>query len=277
MDLYNLTAFECSKIITQKYSTSFTLGIKTLYKKFHFPIYAIYGFVRCADEIVDTFDGYDKAKLLKNFREDTFEAIQQKISSNPVLHAFQLIQHKYSIDFELVNAFLNSMEMDLYNHKYDKDNYQEYIYGSAEVVGLMCLKVFCEGNLEQYEQLKEPARKLGAAFQKVNFLRDLKDDYIDRGRTYFPGIDFRHFSHDVKSMIEEEIQEDFNEAYKGILKLPEGSKLGVYLAYIYYLQLFKKIRNCPASKIINERIRIPDNKKLVLLVESYFRHRFNFL
>jgi 15-cis-phytoene synthase len=277
MNLYHLTAFECCKIITEKYSTSFTLGIKTLNKKFHFPIYAIYGFVRYADEIVDTFDGYDKAKLLNNFRSATYEAIQQRISTNPVLHAFQLIREKYSIDIDLVDAFLKSMEMDLHNQKYNSENYQEYIYGSAEVVGLMCLKVFCEGDVTQFNQLKEPARKLGAAFQKVNFLRDLKSDYIERGRTYFPGIDFRNFNQDAKYTIEEEIQQDFNEAYRGILKLPEGSKLGVYLAYIYYLQLFKKIRNCPASRIINERIRIPDNKKIALLIESYFRHRFNYL
>ncbi|MDQ3394634.1 MAG: phytoene/squalene synthase family protein [Bacteroidota bacterium] len=277
MEIYDNVAFECGKIITHRYSTSFTLGIKTLNNKFHSPIYAIYGFVRSADEIVDSFHEYDKEALFKEFRESTNEALEKRISINPVLQGFQIIFHKYNIGLDLVNAFLDSMEMDLYHNKFSLTKYEEYIYGSAEVVGLMCLKVFCEGNSDKYERLKEPARSLGAAFQKVNFLRDMKSDFDERGRVYFPGVDFEHFDYQDKSLIEEEIQHDFDAAYKGILKLPEGSKMGVYLAYIYYLQLFKKIKNCPAAEIKSQRIRIPDNEKLLILLESYFRHRFNFL
>jgi phytoene/squalene synthetase len=277
MELFNKVSFECSKVITQNYSTSFTLGIKTLHPKFQLPIYAIYGFVRSADEIVDTFHEYDKEELFKTFRKVTYEAIENRISLNPFLQSFQVIYHQYDLGLDLVDAFLNSMEMDLYNSFYEPEKYEEYIYGSAEVVGLMCLKVFCEGNMNEYDKLKEPARRLGAAFQKVNFLRDMKSDYDERGRIYFPGVNFQDFNYIVKKDIEDEIQQDFDAAYKGIVKLPDGSKLGVYLAYIYYLQLFKKIKNCPATEIKNQRIRIPDNKKLILLAESYFRHRFNFL
>lgn len=277
MELYNKVAYECSKIITHRYSTSFTLGIKTLSSRFHIPIYSVYGFVRSADEIVDSFHGYDQESLFKEFRSATYDALKKKISINPVLQGFQIIYHKYDIGPELVDSFLDSMEMDLYNTHYNPDKYEDYIYGSAEVVGLMCLKVFCEGDKDKFENLKEPARKLGAAFQKVNFLRDMKSDFDERGRVYFPGVDFENFDYNAKCRIEKEIQDDFDAAYKGILKLPEGSKLGVYLAYIYYLQLFKKIKNCPATEIINQRIRIPDNQKIFILLESYFRHRFDLL
>jgi len=277
MEIYNKVAFECSKSVTHNYSTSFTLGIKTLNAKFHKPIYAIYGFVRSADEIVDTFHDFDKEALFKEFRAATYAALEKRVSLNPVLQAFQIIYHQYDIGLDLVDAFLDSMEMDLYHSTYNHGIYEEYIYGSAEVVGLMCLKVFTEGNMTEYNNLKEPARKLGSAFQKVNFLRDMKSDFDERGRVYFPGVDFENFDHSSKCDIEKEIQDDFDAAYKGILKLPEGSKLGVYLAYIYYLQLFKKIKKCPVSEIINQRIRIPDNEKVLILVESYFRHRFNFL
>lgn len=277
MELYSQTTFDCSKIITQHYSTSFTLGIKTLHKKFHDPIYAIYGFVRYADEIVDTFHDHDKARLLARFKKDTYEAIEEGISMNPVLHSFQAVVHAYEIEHELIEAFLTSMEMDLYNQDYNHDGYEVYIYGSAEVVGLMCLRVFCEGNNEAYHRLKEPARSLGSAFQKVNFLRDIKSDYEERGRVYFPNVNFQKFSMQDKEQIELDIQNDFEKAYQGIINLPTGARLGVYLAYMYYLKLFKKIRSCPASRIADERIRIPDMRKYVLLLSTYFRYRINYL
>ncbi len=277
MKLFSQTTYECSKLITQRYSTSFTLGIKTLDKRLHMPIYAIYGFVRYADEIVDTFHAHDKAKLLKRFRQDTHQAIEEKISLNPVLHCFQEVANEYGIEKELIDAFLKSMEMDLHFQAYNKQRYHEYIYGSAEVVGLMCLRVFCEGDRDMYEQLKAPARSLGSAFQKVNFLRDIKSDYTDRGRIYFPGVDFNDFGKTAKEQIEEDIEKDFKLALSGILNLPKGARMGVYLAYVYYLKLFHKIRNCPASQIMTERIRIADQKKFSLLIQTMFRFRFNYL
>jgi 15-cis-phytoene synthase len=277
MQLYHETTLKCSKLITQEYSTSFTLGIRTLDRSLHFPIYAIYGFVRYADEIVDSFHDYDKARLLHGFKADTYKAIEEKISLNPVLHAFQWAVNTYHIEAGLIDAFLKSMEMDLYRNEYDERGYAEYIYGSAEVVGLMCLRVFCEGNQSMYEELKEPARRLGAAFQKVNFLRDIRSDYQDRGRTYFPGVDFGAFSRDAKHAIEENIQADFDAAYEGIIRLPQKAKWGVYLAYIYYLTLFKKIQKLPPSRILNERIRVADNQKLVILLQTYFKHKLNFI
>lgn len=275
MALFNQTALECSKLITEYYSTSFTLGIRTLDRKFHLPIYAIYGFVRYADEIVDTFHDYNKKALLAKFKEDTYQAIEEGISLNPILQSFQLVVREYNIEYDLIDAFLKSMEMDLYFQDYDADGYQEYIYGSAEVVGLMCLRVFCEGDCKAYDHLKEPARKLGSAFQKVNFLRDLKSDYVDRGRTYFPGVDFNAFGRDTKQLIEDDIQRDFDEAYQGILNLPRGARMGVYLAYTYYQTLFNKIKQLPASRIQNERIRVPNPQKLALLAQTYLKYRLN--
>jgi 15-cis-phytoene synthase len=277
MDLYTKTTLECSKVITEHYSTSFTLGIKTLDKRFHLPIYAIYGFVRYADEIVDTFEGYDKKTLLSRFKSDTYVAIEEGISLNPVLHSFQLIVNKYKIDHELIEAFLHSMEMDLYYADYNQEGYEAYIYGSAEVVGLMCLRVFCEGNLAEYDRLKADAKRLGSAFQKVNFLRDIKSDFQERGRTYFPDVDFTNFTLEDKKAIENDIQADFDAALRGILELPKGAKGGVYLAYKYYLRLFDKIKNCPASRIQNERIRVPDYQKMTLLASTYFQMRLNVL
>ncbi|WP_268033417.1 phytoene/squalene synthase family protein [Algoriphagus sp. PAP.12] len=268
--LYNQTSLECSRLITQRYSTSFTLGIKTLDKKYHMPIYAIYGFVRFADEIVDTFHDQDKEGLLEKFTADTFEAIEKGFSYNPVLQAFQMIVNEYSIDFELIKAFLHSMEMDLDFKKYNDSRYNEYIYGSAEVVGLMCLKVFCKGDSGMYNKLKEPARKLGAAFQKVNFLRDIKSDYEERGRVYFPGVDYRLFDLTIKKQIEEDIQRDFDDAQIGIEQLPEGAKLGVRVAYLYYQKLFDKIKSLSADVITKQRIRIPNSQKLSLLVGTFF-------
>ena len=277
MDLYTKTTLECSKVITEHYSTSFTLGIKTLDKRFHLPIYAIYGFVRFADEIVDTFEGYDKKTLLNRFKSDTYVAIKEGISLNPVLHSFQLIVNRYKIDHELIESFLHSMEMDLYYADYNQEGYEAYIYGSAEVVGLMCLRVFCEGNLVEYDRLKADAKRLGSAFQKVNFLRDIKSDFQERGRTYFPDVDFTNFTLEDKKIIENDIQADFDAALRGILELPKGAKGGVYLAYKYYLRLFDKIKNCPASRIQNERIRVPDYQKMTLLASTYFQMRLNVL
>lgn len=274
--LYDDTTFECSKLITQRYSTSFTLGIKTLDKKFHLPIYAIYGFVRYADEIVDTFHDQDKKSLLAEFKKDTYEAIEKGISLNPVLHAFQLIVNQYQIDLDLIEAFLKSMEMDLDFKTYNDSKYNEYIYGSAEVVGLMCLKVFVEGDESEYVRLREPACKLGAAFQKVNFLRDIKSDYEERGRVYFPGVDFMAFDKSAKVLIEEDIQKDFDEALIGINQLPKGAKLGVKVAYLYYQKLFDKIKGLPAETITHERIRIPNAKKLSLLIGTYFGMKLGF-
>lgn len=274
--LFDETTLECSKLITQRYSTSFTLGIKTLAKKFHLPIYAIYGFVRYADEIVDTFHDQDKKTLLAQFKDDTYTAIDNKISLNPVLHAFQLIVNAYQIDKDLIEAFLKSMEMDLDFKTYNDSRYHEYIYGSAEVVGLMCLKVFCEGDQRLYESLKSPACKLGSAFQKVNFLRDIKSDYEERGRVYFPGVDFNKFDKSAKELIEDDIQKDFDEALDGIRRLPSGAKLGVKVAYLYYQKLFDKIKGLGPEVITHQRIRIPNAKKLSLLLGTYVETKLGF-
>lgn len=275
MELFKDTCLQCSKVITEAYSTSFTLGIKTLHKKFHLPIYAIYGFVRCADEIVDTFHEHDKRRLLADFKKQTYEAIETGISLNPVLHAFQCVVKTYKIDLEYIEAFLKSMEMDLDDHAYDRSLYEEYIYGSAEVVGLMCLKVFCEGDQEQFDRLKKPACSLGAAFQKVNFLRDMRSDHDERGRVYFPKVDFKSFNNASKAEIEADILKDFEDAYAGIMALPRSARMGVYLAYVYYLKLFRKIQNLPATHILKERVRVPDNTKLALLLGSYLKYRLN--
>jgi phytoene/squalene synthetase len=273
IELFDQTTLECSRLITQRYSTSFTLGIKTLDKKFHLPIYAIYGFVRYADEIVDTFHDKDKSSLLERFKKDTYEAIDTRLSLNPVLHAFQLIVNQYRIDLDLIEAFLHSMEMDLDYQLYNDSKYQEYIYGSAEVVGLMCLKVFVEGDQKMYDRLKSPACKLGAAFQKVNFLRDIKSDYEERGRVYFPGVDYNKFDKSAKGLIEEDIQNDFNDSLVGIAALPSGAKLGVKVAYLYYQKLFDKIKSLSPETITQQRIRIPNSKKITLLLGTYFGNK----
>jgi len=253
------------------------MGIKSLDKKFHYPIYAIYGFVRYADEIVDTFHDKNKSSLLKKFKAQTYEAIENQISLNPVLHCFQMVVNEYQIDHKLIEAFLHSMEMDLLDIDYEQSSYEEYIYGSAEVVGLMCLKIFCEGDEVEYQKLLPSAKSLGSAFQKVNFLRDIKSDYYERGRVYFPGVDFNDFSVSHKEKIEADIQKDFDHAYEGIVKLPRGARWGVYLAYTYYLKLFDKIKRFPPNKILEERVRVPDSKKLFLLLGSYVKHQFNTL
>jgi len=273
--LYDDTCGECSALITKRYSTSFSLGIRVFDKELRAPIYGLYGFVRFADEIVDTFHNYPKKDLLDKFREDTYQAIEEGISLNPVLHTFQIVCRKYGIGRDLIDPFLDSMEMDLDYNSYNDSLYKTYIYGSAEVVGLMCLKVFCKGNQAEYERLKSNACSLGAAFQKINFLRDMKSDYDERGRVYFPGVDFATFNNQIKAEIEADIKTDFDHAYKGIVQLPKGARLGVYLAYVYYTKLFKKIKNAPATQVTQERIRVNDGKKLYLLFSSAFRHRMN--
>ncbi|MEL6656053.1 MAG: phytoene/squalene synthase family protein [Bacteroidota bacterium] len=276
-DLYRQVCMESSKLITQRYSTSFSLGIRVFDKRFRDPIYAIYGFVRFADEIVDTFHDYPKAELLARFWQDTYRAIEEGISLNPVLQSFQEVVNKYHIERELIDAFLRSMEMDLHEQAYDQAGYEEYIYGSAEVVGLMCLRVFCEGDNEKYESLKASACSLGSAFQKVNFLRDLKSDFDDRGRVYFPGVDFTHFTAQEKQKIEDDIRADFDHAYTGIVRLPDGARFGVYLAYVYYLNLLKKIKQSPAERVAEERIRVNDGRKMMLLFSSAVRNSLNLL
>ncbi len=276
-DLYSRTCHECSQLITNRYSTSFSLGIRAFHKRFQRPIYAIYGFVRFADEIVDTFHEYPKERLLQRFRKDTYRAIEERISLNPVLQAFQETVRAYQIERELIDAFLDSMEMDLHHSRYEDSLYERYIYGSAEVVGLMCLRVFAEGDDAMYQRLKKPACSLGSAFQKINFLRDMKSDFDERGRVYFPGVDFTRFTNEDKRQIEEDIKKDFDDAYKGIIQLPKGARFGVYLAYVYYINLFQKIKSSPATLVQQERIRVPDSRKMVLLVSSAVRDQLGLL
>ena len=267
------TSLACSKLITSRYSTSFTLGIRTLDKGLHLPVYAVYGFVRWADEIVDTFHGHDKDALLTDFRRQTFAALETGLSLNPVLHAFQAVVREYGIDYEFIEAFLRSMALDLEDQNYKPELYKEYIYGSAEVVGLMCLRIFCRGDAALFARLREPACRLGAAFQKVNFLRDIRSDYEERGRVYFPGVEYARFDDAAKREIEADIEADFAAAYQGIVQLPRPARLGVYLAYVYYLKLFFKIKNLSASHILRERVRVPGNTKLLLLLGSWLRYR----
>lgn len=275
--LYDKVCQKASRNTTYSYSTSFSLGIRSLDKRYHAPIHAIYGFVRFADEIVDTFHGYDKDKLLQRFREDTYRAIAEGISLNPILHSFQSVVNSYSIEQELYDTFLDSMAMDLTDTVHDQGSYETYILGSAEVVGLMCLRVFCEGDEANYQRLKPAAMKLGAAFQKVNFLRDLKDDHQNLGRTYFPGIDVVEMNAETKALIEDDIQHDFDEALIGIRQLPKGSRFGVYIAYVYYLNLFRKIKALSCDRIMKERVRVRNRRKFLLLTTSYVRHSFGLL
>jgi phytoene/squalene synthetase len=275
IELYHKISSSASKHITKTYSTSFSFGIKLLDKSIHDAIYSIYGFVRLADEIVDTFHGYPKAQMLSEFKQETYKSIERKISVNPILHSFQKIVNLYDIDTELIDQFLKSMEQDLNDIKYSNDAYKEYIVGSAEVVGLMCLKVFVDGDQKLYSELEDSARSLGAAFQKINFLRDVKVDYEELGRTYFPGVDLNSFNAEEKLKIENDIQLDFSDALIGIKKLPSSSRLGVFVAYRYYLSLFKKIKNIPSERLMKERIRVPNTKKLYITFESAFQNQFN--
>ena len=270
-ELFDQLSFQVSKATTQKYSTSFSFGIMSLSPKLRPAIYAVYGFVRLADEIVDSFHGYDKTTLLHRLKEQTWQALDEKISLNPILQSFQETVHKYKIERELISQFLKSMEMDLSPVLYDKKLYDEYILGSAEVVGLMCLQVFVEGDKKEFEKLKRYAMKLGSAFQKVNFLRDLKDDYQVLGRSYFPNADLQIFDRHTKSCIEREIESEFDEASIGIRQLPVSSRYGVYLAYRYYVSLFRKIKFTPSHELLEQRIRISNGQKLVLMMVSYFQ------
>lgn len=271
--LFDELSYQVSKATTEKYSTSFSLGIMALSGEIRPAIYAIYGFVRLADEIVDSFHGYNKKELLQRFKLQTLEALEEKISLNPILNSFQETVHKFNIDTDLIDQFLNSMEMDLNPVAYDTELYKEYILGSAEVVGLMCLHVFVEGNSDAYNKLQPSAMKLGSAFQKVNFLRDLGDDYSLLGRTYFPNVDLKQFNNEVKASIEQDIRNDFAQALLGIKQLPPSSRFGVYLAYRYYLSLFRKICKTPAHQILNARIRIPNTQKISLMMSSYVYYK----
>ncbi len=275
--LFDKVSDSASRITTRSYSTSFSLGILCIHKRLRKAIYNIYGFVRFADEIVDTFHEYDKRTLLEEFKVDTYKAIERGISTNPILNSFQHVVNEYNIEHELIDCFLHSMEKDLEETGHDRCSYDEYILGSAEVVGLMCLHVFTEGDQEMYEMLKPSAMRLGAAFQKVNFLRDLKDDYESLGRTYFPGVEMSQFSAIEKMKIEKEIEEDFAAAMEGVRKLPDSSRFGVYVACVYYMRLFRKIKSLPSDKILQKRIRIPNYQKLSLLFTSYFRHSLHLL
>ncbi|MCU0421222.1 MAG: phytoene/squalene synthase family protein [Bacteroidia bacterium] len=266
-----------SKMVTNSYSTSFSLGVKFLAKKFHNPIYAIYGFVRFADEIVDSFHDFDKKKLLNDFKADTYRAIEDGISLNPILNNFQQVVNQYQIEKWLIDTFLQSMEMDLTEQTYDQEQYENYILGSAEVVGLMCLRVFVEGDDAAYNKLRYNAMKLGSAFQKINFLRDFKADVEGLGRMYFPQLLNGEFNEATKREIEADILQDFQTGFEGIKQLPKDARFGVYVAYIYYFNLFKKIMDTPVSRIMHERIRIPDNQKYALFFGSYLRHSFNLL
>lgn len=275
--LFDQASFNASRITTQLYSTSFSLGIRFLNKRFREPIYNIYGFVRFADEIVDTFHDFNKEELFFNFKRDTFRAIEQGISLNPILNSFQHTVNKYQIDHKLIHTFLNSMEMDLFKQTHSEVSYQNYILGSAEVVGLMCLSVFCDGNQVLYDKLRYSAMRLGSAFQKINFLRDLKEDAIDLNRMYFPELDLSCFDQNAKREIENDIDKDFYEGLEGIRRLPKSSRFGVYLAYVYYRSLFRKIKSTRAERVLRERIRVPDTEKIMLLLNSYVRHNLNLL
>jgi 15-cis-phytoene synthase len=277
MDLYTRNALECSEITTKNYSTSFSMGVRILDKKFRAPIYAIYGFVRFADEIVDTFHDQDKQQLLSDFKVQTYNAIEQKVCTNPILHSFQWVVNNYGIERSLIDAFLKSMEMDLYKNTFSLEEYKEYIYGSAEVVGLMCLRVFYKDQEDEYQRLLPAARKLGEAFQKVNFLRDMRSDQLERGRVYFPEVDFNNFTKETKDKIELDIWDDFQGAFPGIKLLHKEARLGVYLAYRYYLELLKKIQEEEPDRLQEKRFRVSSQKKLLLLLKCFLRNKFGWM
>ena len=277
LSIFHQVSQRCSRITTESYSTSFASAIRLLHQDLREPIYNIYGLVRFADEIVDTFHGFEQASLLQEFEQDTYRAISAGISLNPILHSFQLTVHKYDIPADLIDAFFKSMRMDLGHLQYDRNTYDEYIYGSAEVVGLMCLLVFCEGDRSKYEMLTPYARSLGAAFQKVNFLRDLRTDFRELNRVYFPGVDFRNFTQHMKANIEAEIAADFHHAYQGIVQLPWKARFAVYVAYKYYYSLFNKIKTLHPARILAERIRIPNYRKTLILCRASLKNQLNLL
>ena len=277
MHIYDDVCSACSKITTEKYSTSFSSAIRLLNKDIQIPIYHIYGFVRFADEIVDSFHDYNKVELLNDFQKETYACIERGISLNPVLHSFQQVVNKYGIEQDLITAFFSSMQSDLNKFSYDDEGYRNYIYGSAEVVGLMCLHVFCKGNKELFSKLKPYAQALGSAFQKINFLRDVKADSENLKRVYFPGVDFKNFTPNMKADIEADIDADFKKSFEGIIMLPKEAQFGVYVAYKYYLALFKKIRNIKPNKLIEKRIRIPDYLKFIIIIKARIRSSLQIL
>ena len=277
ISLFHEVSQRCSQLTTERYSTSFSSAIRMLHADLRTPIYNIYGFVRFADEIVDTFHDHDKQQLLAEFKKETYDSIDRGISLNPILHSFQMTVNTYDIDPALIEAFFRSMEFDLSKQQYDQAGYEEYIYGSAEVVGLMCLYVFCDGDKKLYQELVPHARSLGAAFQKVNFLRDVKADFQQLNRVYFPGVDFGNFTKPMKDGIEEDIARDFQHAYEGILRLPLKSRFGVYVAYKYYLSLFRKIKRTHPERIMEERIRIPNYAKAWVAAKAVVRTQLNIL
>ncbi len=277
MHLFHTVSQRCSQVTTEAYSTSFASAIRLLHKDLRNPIYNIYGFVRFADEIVDTFHDHDKAILLQQFRRATYEALEQGISLNPILHSFQLTINSYGIDRSLIDAFFSSMETDLHRQCYSEEDYIKYIYGSAEVVGLMCLQVFCEGDQTLFTKLKPYAQSLGAAFQKVNFLRDMKADYHGLNRIYFPGVDLYHLTETTKRMIEADIEADFQRAHEGIAQLPWKARFGVYVAYKYYLTLFRKIRKTQPSRILEKRVRVPNYRKALILVRAGVKNQLKLI
>jgi len=270
--LYDRVSVDTSILITKKYSTSFSLGIRMLDKKYREPIYSIYGFVRLADEIVDSFEGYNQSKMLKKLKKDTFLAISEGISTNPVLNSFQNVVNKYKIDLKLVELFLNSMKMDLKKVKYDKKTLKTYILGSAEVVGLMCLKVFVEGDDREYKNLEVYAKTLGSAFQKINFLRDVNEDYNNLGRIYFPNLDLNNFTEKNKKKIENDLEDEFKIALFGVLLLPRTVKVGVLISYRYYYELFRKIKQSNPEDLMVKRVRISNFHKMWILFKTFFEY-----
>ena len=277
LSLFDEVSYQCSQITTERYSTSFSSAIRLLHKDLHEPIYNIYGFVRFADEIVDTFHDFDKRSLLKEFKTETYLSIERGISLNPILNSFQKVVNKYKIDHSLIEAFFTSMESDLDKHQYDDEGYKTYIYGSAEVVGLMCLYVFCEGDVDQYEKLKPYAMSLGSAFQKINFLRDVKSDTELLNRVYFPNVDFNNFTPRIKKEIEADIAKDFQKGYEGIMMLPKKARFGVYVAYQYYISLFEKIKKSQPDHLLEKRIRVADLSKVFILMSAKLRSQLNLL
>lgn len=276
--LFEQVSKRTSKLTTQTYSTSFSLGIRLFSRRFHDPIYGIYGFVRLADKIVDSFHAHNKEELLAEFRRDTKLAIERSISLNPVLNSFQVTVNKFNIEWELIDRFLKSMEMDLEKIEYNRMLFEDYILGSAEVVGLMCLRVFTDGDEARYQNLKPSAMSLGAAFQKINFLRDLHSDYKHLGRTYFPGLDLKNFNKSSKEEIEADIEKDFKDGLNGIRMLPKGCRFGVYVAYVYYYNLFKKIKRLQSNMLLEDnRVRVPNSKKYALIFSSYLRFKLDLM
>ena len=271
--LFDKVSRASSEMVTRLYSTSFSVGTRMLGREYRDPIYGVYGFVRFADEIVDTFHDYDKEKLLNKFRNDTYTAIEEGISLNPILNSFQHVVNEYNIDRELIDTFLDSMEMDLQKQDYSRKEFDQYVLGSAEVVGLMCLMIFCDGDKRKYTELKPCAMRLGAAYQKINFLRDLKADFKGMQRSYFPGVDLKNFSDKDKEVVEREIEKDFRAGLLGIKVLPQQVKFGVYLSYTYFYTLFRKIRKTPATVLLQKRIRIPNMKKYMLIIKTWLRFK----